>query len=98
MPTPADRECILTVRVKPRAKRAGLLGRHGGGIKVAVRAAPERGRANAELVELLVEVLKLDAGAVEVVSGATSQDKRVRVRGLTPRELQQRLDAALEGA
>jgi hypothetical protein len=98
MRTPSDRECILTVRVKPRAKRPGLLGRHGDGIKVAVRAAPERGRANAELVKLLAEVLNLDACAVEVVSGTTSQDKRVRILGLTPQELQKRLDAALESA
>jgi hypothetical protein len=95
MRTPPDPECILTVRVKPRAKRAGLLGRHGDGIKVAVRAAPERGRANAELLELLAKVLNLDTSAVEVVSGATSQDKRVRV-SLTPTELQKRLDAAFE--
>ena len=98
MPTPSDRECILTVRVKPRAKRAGLLGRHGDGIKVAVRAAPERGRANAELVELLAEVLGVDASAIAVVSGVTSQDKRIRLRGLTPSELQARLDTALDGA
>jgi uncharacterized protein (TIGR00251 family) len=95
-PHPSDLECILDVRVKPRAKRAGLLGRHGNGIKLAVRAAPERGRANAELVQLLAEALKVDASAVEVVSGATSQDKRVRVRGLTPHELHLRLGRALE--
>ena len=95
MSTPTDRDCILAVRVKPRAKLAGILGRHGDGIKVAVRAAPERGRANAELVKLLAEVLGVDESTVEIFTGATSQDKRVRVRGLTPHELEQRLDAAL---
>ena len=94
MPTP---ECILTVRVKPRAKRAGLLGRHGDGIKVAVRAAPERGRANAEVVELVAEMLGVESSAVAVVSGMTSQDKRIRVRGLTANELRERLDTALHG-
>ena len=91
-------ECILLVRVKPRAKRAGLLGRHGEGIKVAVRSAPERGRANSEMIELLAEALELRAGDLELVSGAGSQDKRLRVRGLSPAELDHRIDAALDAS
>jgi uncharacterized protein (TIGR00251 family) len=69
---------LLDIRVKPRAKRAGILGRHGSALKVAVRAAPERGRANAELVQVLAQALGLPAAAFELVAGATSQDKRVR--------------------
>jgi len=89
---------IICVRVKPRARRAGLLGRHGDGIKVAVRAAPERGRANRELVDLLAGVLGVPAEALEVVAGATSQDKRLRVRGISGEEVRRRLDAALGAA
>ena len=91
----AAEEVFLPVRVKPRAARAGLLGRHGTGIKVAVRAAPERGKANAELVHVLAEVLAVPSDAIEVVSGAASPDKRLRIRGLDPGELERRLAAAL---
>jgi len=86
---------LLDIRVKPRAKRAGLLGRHGGALKVAVRAAPERGRANEELVQVLAEALDLPASAFELVTGATSQDKRLRVSGVTDEDLMHRIDAAL---
>jgi uncharacterized protein (TIGR00251 family) len=87
---------LLDIRVKPRAKRAGILGRHGSALKVAVRAAPERGRANAELVQVLAQALGLPAAAFELVAGATSQDKRVRVSGVTAEDLSHRIDAAVE--
>jgi hypothetical protein len=88
---------LLAVRVKPRAKRVGLLGWHGGALKVAVRAAPERGHANDELVALLAAALGLPTAAFQIVAGASSQSKRVRVSGLTSSEVQIRIDAALAG-
>jgi hypothetical protein len=89
---------MLEVRIKPRAKRPGLLGWHGEALKIAVRAAPERGRANAEVVSLVAQALGLPAAAVEITSGATSQDKRLRIRGLDRATIRARLDAALGGA
>jgi uncharacterized protein (TIGR00251 family) len=86
---------LLAVRVKPRSKRAGLLGWHGDALKVAVRAAPERGRANDELLGLLARSLALPAGAIELAAGATSQDKHLRITGLAATELRRRIDAAL---
>ncbi len=91
-------ETFLLVRVKPRAKRAGLVGRHGAGVKVAVRASPERGRANEELLLCSAVVLDLPPGSVEIVTGATSQDKRLRVLGMNAEALEQRLEAALRGS
>jgi len=86
---------LLALRVKPRAKRAGLVGWHGEALKVAVRAAPERGRANEELIEILAAALDLPSSALEIATGATAQDKRVRVAGLDAAELRRRIDAAL---
>jgi uncharacterized protein (TIGR00251 family) len=88
---------VLVVRVKPRAKRAGLVGWHGAALKLAVRAAPERGRANEEVLALLAAALDLPVAALVIETGSTSQDKRVRVEGLTVAELRQRIEAALGG-
>jgi uncharacterized protein (TIGR00251 family) len=87
-------DAVLHVRVKPRARRAGILGRHGAGIKAAVRAAPERGRANDELIEVLAKALGIARSDAEIVAGASSQDKKVRVR-LSAEVLEQRLRSAL---
>jgi hypothetical protein len=94
--TPAS--VLLAVRVKPRAKRAALLGWHGGALKVAVRAAPERGHANDELLALLGRALGLPTDALRIVAGTGSPDKRLRISGLDAAELQRRIDAALAGA
>jgi len=83
------------VRVKPRAALAGVLGRHGDGIKVAVRAAPERGKANLELLRVLAAALGVEPGALAIVAGAGAQDKRVRVAGLEPDVLRRRIESLL---
>ena len=89
-------EAFLIVRVKPRSAQAGLLGRHGSGIKVAVRAAPEHGRANAELVRVVAAALGVPATALAVASGTGAPDKRLRITGMDAAELERRLAAALQ--
>jgi len=89
-------DSFLLVRVKPRAARAGLLGRHGAGIKIAVRSPPEGGRANEELLRFVADLLGVQAGAVEIVTGGTSRHKRLRILGLDAAALERRLEEALE--
>jgi hypothetical protein len=81
----------IRLRVKPGARTAGIVGVHGGALKLSVRAAPERGRANGELLELLAKLLDLPSSALSLVSGAASRDKSVRILGLTPSEIRERL-------
>jgi uncharacterized protein (TIGR00251 family) len=82
-----DGAALLTVHVVPGARRAGVLGVHGEALRLAVRAAPERGRANAELVEALARMAGVRRSQVTVVSGHTSRRKRVRIDGVRPAEL-----------
>ena len=91
----SPRQASLQVRVKLRASRPGLLGRHGTGVKIAVRAAPERGQANEELLQILAAALGVPAGSVEIVAGVTSQDKHLRIDGLDQEELERRLGECL---
>ena len=95
MNRPSDPEAFLVVRVKPRAARSGLLGRHGAGVKVAVRAVPERGKANVELLRVLAAALRVPTTALTIVGGEHVQDKRLRVAGIAPTDLERRLAAAL---
>jgi len=85
---------MLTVHVQPGARRAGIVGTHGDALKVRVTAPPVDGKANAAVVDLLTEVL--DA-PVELVAGASSRRKRLRITGLDQDAVQQRLDAAVAG-
>jgi uncharacterized protein (TIGR00251 family) len=76
---------IVKVRVQPKASRGAILGEHGGALKVAVTAAPEKGKANAAIVELLAKALGVPKSSVELIAGTTSRDKVFAVRS-TSRE------------
>ncbi len=75
----AESGCWLRLRVRPGARRARLVGPHGGALKLEVAAAPEKGRANLAVEVLLAEVLGLDAAAVRIAAGATCRDKAVEI-------------------
>ncbi len=54
-------------------------------------AAPERGRANEALVELLADALDVPRSRVSVVGGQTGRRKIVEVVGLDGEEIVRRL-------
>lgn len=74
--------CILRVRAQPGARRAGIVGEQAGALKIAVTAAPERGKANEALIEVLCEELGLKKSQVQLLSGETSRDKRLLLLGI----------------
>jgi hypothetical protein len=87
---------VLPVRAQPGARRAGVLGVHGGALRVAVTAPADEGRANLALVELLRDLLALRRSQLELLDGHKSRNKHFLVRGLRPAELRSRLAALLE--
>jgi uncharacterized protein len=90
---PRPDDGLLRVRVQPRASRAAVAGwREDGALTVRVTAPPVEGRANAAVGEVLAAALGVPASAVRVVHGERGRDKLVRVRGLTPVQIRQRLE------
>jgi hypothetical protein len=83
---------LLRVRVQPRASRSEIVGwRADGALSVRVAAPPVEGRANAALAALLADALDLRPSAVTVERGTRGRDKLVRVEGLTPAAVRQRI-------
>jgi uncharacterized protein len=71
----------LKVKVTPKAGRCEIQGFLADGtLKARVRAAPERGKANAELCELVARGLGLKPAQVTVLSGAASPQKTILLR------------------
>ena len=85
---------LLPVRVQPRAGRDEVVGWHGDALRVRVAAPPAEGRANQAVIALLAEALGLPRAAIEVVSGAASRDKLVRVGRRSREEIRALLDGA----
>ena len=67
----------VDVLVVPNASRAGVMGLHGDRIKVRVASPPEKGKANAAVLELLQQTLK--AKRCRVIAGRTTRFKTVLV-------------------
>jgi len=84
----------LRLRVAPAASRSEIVGRHGDAWRVRVAAAPERGRANDELLDLLAAALDLPRPQLTLVAGTSSRDKLVELTGLDGSEAEKRLRRA----
>jgi uncharacterized protein (TIGR00251 family) len=78
---------LLRLHVRPAARNSEIVGPHGDALKIRLAAPPVDGRANACLIEFIAERLKVPCGAVELVSGAASRQKRLRVRGASDEAL-----------
>ena len=77
---------VLAVRLTPKGGRDAIdgittLSDGNTVLKVRVRAAPFEGEANAALGRVLGKALGVPPGRVEIVRGATSRIKRVKVSG-----------------
>jgi len=70
---------ILTVKVQPRSKTPGVEKLGAGVFRVRVLAAPEKGRANREVVERLAEYLAIPPSRLALVRGGTSSHKLFKV-------------------
>ena len=92
----SDPRTSLRLRVVPGASRPGIVGRHGDAWKVRVGAAPERGRANDAVLDLLADTLELERRDLTLVSGASSRDKVVVLEGVSEDVVEARLAGVAE--
>ncbi|MBK9176030.1 MAG: YggU family protein [Flavobacteriales bacterium] len=72
---------LLTLHVQPGAKRTEVAGTHGDALKIRLAAPPVDGKANDALLSYLAQQFGVPQRQVELVSGAASRSKRVRVYG-----------------
>ena len=89
-------EAVLQVKVVPGASRSRVAGRYGEGVKVQVSAAPEKGKANDAVLEILAQWLGVKPAQLTLRSGQTNPRKQILVSGLSAQELQQRIASLAE--
>ena len=87
MLTSTNEGVLITVRVVPRASRAGLAGVREGALLVRLNAPPVEGAANAELIEVLADAFGVPKRAVSITAGDRSRRKMVLIRGLSTDEV-----------
>ena len=79
-----DGYLVLRLRVQPGAKKSKVVGPHAAQLKVAVAAPPVDGKANATLLSWLAKELGLRQSDLEILSGQSGRDKRIKVTGSDP--------------
>ena len=82
-----DTAVTLKVRAQPRAARTEIIGEHDGALKIKIAAPPLNGKANEECRRFLAKLLNVSATSVEIISGETSRDKIVRIKGISARRV-----------
>ena len=74
---------LLPVKVVPGASRTRILGEWQGRARIAVAAAPEKGKANQAVIDLISSLLGVPARQVAVVTGFSAPLKTIRIEGVT---------------
>ncbi|HYA49368.1 MAG TPA: DUF167 domain-containing protein [Burkholderiales bacterium] len=69
---------ILSVKVQPRSKAPGVERLPDGSFRVRVQAAPDRGRANQEVLDRLAGFLGVPPSRLTIVRGEGSSHKWIR--------------------
>jgi len=82
---------VLSVHVRPGAKRSEIVGLHGDALCVKVHARPVEGAANREVLAVLAKALGVRPSSLHIRSGEHGRDKRVVVDGMASEVVRERL-------
>ncbi len=77
----------LDILVQPRASRAKIGPMHDGRLKIAVTAPPVDGEANAAVIELFAKQLGIPRSSVEIIAGASSRRKTIKIANVTEQQI-----------
>jgi len=66
-------------------------------IEVRLKAQPEKGKANDELIKALSDLFKIPSTSIEITSGATNSRKSILVHGISAEAAAEVLGGRLNG-
>jgi uncharacterized protein (TIGR00251 family) len=81
--TEDESRLTFAVKVITRASKSEIAGEYNRALRIRLAAPPVDGAANRELIRLLAKNLKVPQNAVEIISGAASKHKIIRVQGVS---------------
>ena len=86
---------VLKVKVIPGASRDRIAGKLGDAIKVQVSAAPERGKANDAVINVIAALLGLRRNDIQIARGHAQPRKLLEINGIDQQTLDQRISELL---
>jgi uncharacterized protein (TIGR00251 family) len=85
---------LLSVKLQPRASANEIGEALGNELRIKVTAPPVDAAANEALLRVLAQQLHCPRNRVDIVRGHTSRHKTVKLYGLTPEDVLNKLGAA----
>jgi hypothetical protein len=82
---------LLSVKLQPRASANEIGEALGSELRIKVTAPPVDAAANEALLKLLAQQLHCPRNRVDIVRGHTSRHKTVKLHGLAPEDVVQKL-------
>jgi uncharacterized protein len=92
----AQIKTVISIKVSPGASRNQVQGLVNGVWKMKIAAAPDKGKANKELIEFLARQLGLRKDAVEITRGLTAHNKLVTIAGLSQEDILRCLSSGVD--
>lgn len=83
----SDQDAILWIKVIPSSSQNALAGWENGELKIRLKANPEKGEANRELIHFLAQVFNMPKRDIILLQGMTSRHKKIRLVGKSTFEL-----------
>lgn len=81
----------LNLKVAPKSSRNAVTGWIGDTLKLSVTTAPEKGKANQMVIEVLAQALEVSRSSISIIRGETAATKVVEISCLAEAEIFQRL-------
>ena len=77
---------IIKVKVIPKSQKNQIVGFVKDYLKIKINALAEKGKANQELINFLAKILSVSKSSVTILSGHTSQIKKIQIDNISSKE------------
>jgi hypothetical protein len=88
---PSENWLELALHCQPGAKVTQIQGQYADRLKIKVASPPVDGKANDTLLKWFAKELLLTGSSIEIISGQSSKQKRLKIKSLSAAELLARL-------
>lgn len=87
---------VIQVKAQPGGRKNEVRGEHAGALRVSVTQAPEKGKANVAIIEVICDALGLRRNQIALIAGETNPRKKFLIREVEAADLAARLKRAIE--
>lgn len=88
----SENNVVLQLQVKPNSKKQEIIvDSFDKKITVFVKAQPDKGKANKELLKFMAKIMEKTTSDISIVAGQTSRDKTIIVRNDSKQNVERKI-------